>query len=259
MPVRGAPFGRAGRFGPDAYDDWRAETLGGITEDIERRLVLRLAGDLYGCRILDIGCGDGALGLELWRRGASFVVGCDPDPRMVARATAAAAERRAPARYAIAAAERLPFGDRSFDIVTMITVLAFVPRPESALDEIARVLTPGGRLVLADLGRWSLWAASRRIRGWLGLAPLWRAAKFRSAGELRTLLRSAGFGPERVSGAVYYPRSALLARLMRRLDPWLGELTTFGAAFVAILARNATSRLRRVEPDQGGRLVRPAI
>jgi ubiquinone/menaquinone biosynthesis C-methylase UbiE len=259
MPLQGAALGRAGRFGPDAYDDWRAETLGGITEDIERRLVLRLAGDLNGCRILDIGCGDGALGLELWRRAASLVVGCDPDPRMVARAAAAAAERRAPVSYVIAAAERLPFADHSFDVVTMITVLAFVPRPESALGEIARVLKPGGRLVLGDLGRWSLWAASRRVRGWLGLAPLWRAAKFRSAGELRTLLQAAGLRAERISGAVYYPRSALLMRLMRRLDPRLGEMTTFGAAFVAILAHTAKPPLRRVEPDQGGGLVRPAI
>jgi hypothetical protein len=46
---------------------------------------------------------------------------------------------------------------------------------------------------------------------------------------------------------------------MRQFDPWLGEMTTFGAAFVAVLAHNTESPLRRVEPDQGGGLVRPAI
>ena len=234
-----APSDRAGQFGPNAYDNWRAETLGAITEDIERRLILRLAGDPNGCSILDIGCGDGGLGLEFWRRGASLVVGCDLDPRMVARAAAAAAARRAPARFVIAAAERLPFAACSVDIVTMITVLAFVPQPGSALDEIARVLKPDGRLVLGDLGRWSLWAASRRIRGWLGLAPMWQAAKFRSAGELRALLQGAGLRCERIFGAVYYPRSARIARAMAPLDPLLGELTTFGAAFVAIRAHKA--------------------
>ena len=59
----------------------------------------------------------------------------------------------------IAAAEQLPFGDRSFDIVSLITVLAFMPKPGLALAEIARVLRPGGRLVLGDLGKWSSWAA----------------------------------------------------------------------------------------------------
>ena len=58
-----------------------------------------------------------------------------------------------------------------------------------ALREIARVLNPGGRLVIGDLGKWSLWAASRRIRGWYG-AEMWRAARFRSAGELRRLIRA---------------------------------------------------------------------
>lgn len=234
MPIRGTPSGRAGEFGPDIYDDWRAQTLGAITEAIERRLVLRLAGDPRGCSILDVGCGDGALGLEFWGRGAAFVVGCDLDPRMIARATAVAAERRAAAPFVIAGAERLPFAACSFDIVTMITVLAFVPRPESALDEIARVLKPGGRLVLGDLGRWSLWAASRRIRSRLGLAPMWQAATFRSARELEALLQGAGLRSEHMSGAVYFPRSAPIAGAMAPLDPLLGELTTFGAAFVAI-------------------------
>jgi ubiquinone/menaquinone biosynthesis C-methylase UbiE len=233
----GAPPGRAGQFGPDAYDGWRAATLGAVTEGIERRLILRLMGDVNGCSVLDVGCGDGALGLEFWRNGASLVVGCDIDPRMVARAVAAAAEHEVPAGYAIAAAEHLPFPDHAFERVTMITVLAFVLQPERVLQEIARVLKPGGRLILGDLGRWSSWAVSRRVRSWLGLAPMWKAARFTSARRLRGMVQAAGLRPEHISGAVYYPRSAPMAKLMRGLDPWLGELTTFGAAFIAVLAR----------------------
>jgi hypothetical protein len=56
--------------------------------------------------------------------------------------------------------------------------------------EMARVLKPGGRLIIGELGRWSLWAAHRRIRGWLGY-PTWRVAMFRTATELRELARVA--------------------------------------------------------------------
>ncbi len=82
---------------------------------------------------------------------------------MIAYASAQAAEDKAAINYAVARAERLPFPDRSFDLATPITVLAFVREPDFAMREVARVLRPGGSLVIGDLGKWSLWVASRRI------------------------------------------------------------------------------------------------
>jgi ubiquinone/menaquinone biosynthesis C-methylase UbiE len=225
----------AGQFGPESYSQWRGTSLGNITETLQQRLILRLAGDVTGRAVLDAGCGDGALTLALWRGGAAQVAGCDVDPRMAARAQARAAQHKAAIHCAVARAERLPFRDNSFDLVTMITVLAFVAAPDAALREIARVLKPGGRLVVGELGKWSSWAAARRIRGWLG-AAMWKAAQFRSSRELRRDVEAAGFCVEHVSGAVYYPRVTLLARLMAPVDPMFGEATTFGAAFVALRA-----------------------
>ncbi len=158
---------------------------------------------------------------------------------MIARAAAEAARHNAAIDYAIADAERLPFRDGVFDIVTIVTVLTFVPAPQAALREIARVLRPGGRLVIGDLGKWSLWAASRRLRAWLGAAPMWNAAQFRTAGELRALVQAARLRVEQVSGAVYYPRCGPIAKLMAPLDPAFGELTTVGAAFLAVQASKA--------------------
>jgi ubiquinone/menaquinone biosynthesis C-methylase UbiE len=229
----------AGQFGPAAYADWRATSLGSLTEGIEHRLVLRLVGEVKGSSILDAGCGDGALTLSFWWNGAAQVIGCDIDPKMIARARAQAVRQNAPIDYTIADAGRLPFQSESFDIVTIITVLAFVRQPERALQEFARVLKPGVRLVIGDLGKWSLWAASRRIRGWLGLAPRWNAARFRTAGELRALTEGAQLRVELVSGAVYYPRWRSIARLVAPIDSSLGEITTFGAAFLVIRASKA--------------------
>lgn len=225
----------AGEIGPEAYAKWRATPLGRITEDLEQQLVLSLMGPLKGRRVLNVGCGDGTLTVACLEGGASYVVGCDIDPRMISSAATRAARRKANISYAVARAERLPFRDRSFDLITAITLLAFVPEADQAVSEMARVLRDGGRLVIGDLGKWSLWAASRRIRGWIG-SETWREARFRTTGELRELVEGAGLHVEHVSGAIYYPQLGLMARLMAPADPLLGHLTTVGAAFLAVKA-----------------------
>lgn len=225
----------AGEVGPEAYATWRGTPLGRITEDLERQVVLRLAGELKGRSVLNVGCGDGALTVAWREAGASSVVGCNVNPRMIAAATARAARHTAAIGYAVARAECLPFRDCSFDVITAITMLAFVPEADRAVSEMARVLKAGGGLVIGDLGKWSLWAASRRIRGWMGSAT-WREARFRTASELRELVENAKLHVECLSGAIYYPHFGLIAKLMAPADPLLGRLTTVGAAFLAVKA-----------------------
>jgi hypothetical protein len=79
MSVGRKAANHAGEFGPEAYTTWRSSSLGTITEDIERRLILHLAGELNGRAVLDVGCGDGARTLVCWQNGASPLVGCDID------------------------------------------------------------------------------------------------------------------------------------------------------------------------------------
>jgi SAM-dependent methyltransferase len=226
---------RAGEVGPGIYAEWRASTLGAITESVEQELVLDLAGPPFGKSVLDVGCGDGTLAAEFHRKGASFVVGCDPDPQMIAKAAARTVAERDAMRYLLGRAEHLPFQDRSFDVVTAITVLCFVEQRPRAVQEMARVLKPGGRLVIGGLGRWSTWAASRRARAWLG-NEFWKHARFTTAHELRSAATAAGLHLDRICGAVYYPHCDLAARAMKRLDPLLGRVTTVGAAFIAMQA-----------------------
>jgi SAM-dependent methyltransferase len=225
----------AGEVGPDIYADWRASTLGAITESLEQELVLKLAGPLSGKAVLDVGCGDGTLTTEFRHRGASIVIGCDPDPRMIAKATARTMAERDAMSYLLGRAEHLPFRDQSFDVVTAVTVLCFVEQKSRAVEEMARVLKPRGRIVIGELGRWSTWAASRRIRAWLG-NEFWRHARFTTTHELRTLAIAAGLHVDRLHGAVYYPHCALAARATKPLDPLLGGVTTFGAAFIVMQA-----------------------
>lgn len=219
---------------PDAYRRWRASRLGRITDALEQDLILDLVGATQGRRILDIGCGDGTLLAELARRGA-IVTGIDTDPHMLAAARERACQETLEMMLVDGNAGGLPFPDETFDVVLAVTVLCFVRDAEQAFMEMARVMKPGGRLVIGELGRWSLWAAKRRIKGWLG-SSTWRAAKFRSRRELTRLGKDAGLTVEKVRGAIFYPPCGLCAALLAPIDSWLGRSVTLGAAFLAVAA-----------------------
>ena len=219
-------------IGPARYAAWRASPLGALTAALEMRLLLELAGPLAGRQLLDVGCGDGALACTVAARGAS-VTGVDPDLAMLAAARARALDQGLHVRCLEGSLERLPFPDASADLVVAVTVLCFVPRAGVAVRELARVLRPGGRLVLGELGRWSTWAALRRVRGWRG-SSTWSAATFRSAAHLRALAAGAGLTVGPVRGAIFYPPLELAASVMAPVDAWLGRRTTLGAAFIAL-------------------------
>lgn len=221
-------------IGPKAYEAWRARSLGTLTEAIELRAVLDLAGDVSGARLLDAGCGDGALVAAVAAKGAE-VTGVDPDPAMLLAAQKRTSDAGIKATFTEGRLERLPFPDASFDVVASITVLCFLPDAAVAFREMARVLRPGGRLVLGELSRWSLWAAQRRVRGWLG-SRTWKGARFRTPRELRALAGQAGLRVTALRGAVYYPRIGWLARAMAPFDPWFARFGAFGAAFLALSA-----------------------
>jgi ubiquinone biosynthesis O-methyltransferase len=228
------PAGDLPDLGPGVSARWRASEIGATTERLEGRLIRELVGEINGCRILDVGCGDGEFALELARRGAT-VTGIDASAAMIDAAKARAKQANVDITFQVAMAENLPCPAERFDVVTAITILCFVDDAAPVFREIAGVLRPGGRLVIGELGKWSSWAALRRIRASLG-SQLWRRGRFRTAKELRGLAEQAGLRVESVRGAIYYPRWNLAARLMSGCDPVLGRLTTFGAGFVALLA-----------------------
>lgn len=219
---------------PDAYADWRRSRLGRITDALEERLLLDQIGPARGLRILDVGCGDGLLAIRLAQGGAQ-VTGLDASADMIAAARGRAKASGVEVGLIEGDASDLPCSDGHFDCVVSVSTLCFIADPRRAIREMVRVLQPGGRLILGELGRWNLWAAQRRVKGWLG-AELWRAAHFRSRAGLVALATDAGLKDAFVTGAVFYPPLGLAAKAMATIDPWIGRRTSIGAAFLVLSA-----------------------
>lgn len=98
--------------------------------------------------VLDVGCGTGAV-LELLHGEypEKRLTGLDLTPRMIEMARAKQLEN---VRFIVGDAEALPFESRSFDVVLCSNSFHHYPHPEKFFSEAARVLRPGGRLILRD-------------------------------------------------------------------------------------------------------------
>lgn len=176
---------------------------GRLHTDIGTRAVnLALAHCPTPGRVLDVGCGTGMALRELARRlpGAITLSGVDAAAGMISQARAKAGDPRL--TFVQGTAERLPFGDRTFDLVISTTSFDHWTDQQAGLAECHRVLTARGTFVLADLcSSWllpTLVGGRDRARTPLRATRLLAAAGFRSlawhrlyAGVIRAVTASA--------------------------------------------------------------------
>ena len=192
----GAPYSASFDKPAAAYDRF----VGRYSEQLARALVAKLEIE-PGRRVLDVGCGPGALTAVLAEIvGAEATAAVEPSEPF-----AAACRERVPgADVRVAAAEALPFGDESFDLTLSQLVVNFLPQPLAGLREMGRVTKPGGTVAASvwdyagemtmlrafwdsaielDLDRAWAFDEAKRFQGCTPhhLPNLWAAAGFRDA------------------------------------------------------------------------------
>ncbi|MBF6338560.1 methyltransferase domain-containing protein [Nocardia abscessus] len=150
-----------------------------------------------GERALDIGAGTGSEVLEFAERVGpdGEAVGVDPNPAMLAVAGARAEAAGVHVRFVEGTTYRLPFPDDSFDAVRCERVYQHLDDPAAATAEIARVLRPGGRVLLID-SDWHTAIAhpgDDDVIARLSTSMLATTPNPKSGRRLRGLLTAAGF------------------------------------------------------------------
>lgn len=136
------------------------------------RVLADLAGVRPGDRVLDAGCGVGGSSCWLAQHRGAEVVGITPVQSQIEQARAIAAERGLAERVRFERADytRTPFPDASFDVVWALESLCHAPIKAEFYREAARLLCPGGRLIVAEYVRAArdLGASGERlVRRWL--------------------------------------------------------------------------------------------
>jgi 2-polyprenyl-3-methyl-5-hydroxy-6-metoxy-1,4-benzoquinol methylase len=227
-----------------AYDDWhRTHEVDPEAEAPWYQLIkgsVRPDADLAGKRVLDIGCGLGGFTGWLARHpaGPAEVVGADFSSVAVekARAFAGASPR---VRFEQADIQRLAWPDNRFDTVFSCETIEHVPDPPGAVRELARVLTPGGRLYLSTPNYLSLMGL---YRVYVGL----RGRTFDEGGQpichpnnvIRTSrwIRGAGLHPMATLGAGHYLPIPGRPQLRLHWLDRLGPLTRWAALHTVFIA-----------------------
>jgi ubiquinone/menaquinone biosynthesis C-methylase UbiE len=187
---------------------------------LERHLPQRGAG----LRLLDLGCGTGHH-LARWRQRGFMVTGVDGSTEMLAQARA----NNPGVELQQADVEALPFADGSFDVVLCLEVLRYLPGSARCIQEMARVLKPGGICLATAAPVFNLngyWLVNR-LAHLIPLGDLVRLKQFFiTSHRLRREFTAAGFDAPTVYGVYCGPINwaerlapALLPRLLRAWEP----------------------------------------
>ena len=121
---------------------WQDGFTDGVDPEYEEQILPIAANLLSGYdRILDVGTGEGQVARLAAAQGSSLVAGIDPTSNQVVMAK----ERAGGPVYARSGADALPFADEAFDAVVACLVFEHIEAVDEAIEEVARVLRPGGR------------------------------------------------------------------------------------------------------------------
>lgn len=135
----------------DTYDDYYKDPLGELVDSIEKRVVKPLLDEISNKKALEIGCGTGHW-TKFFSDEGFEITGIDLSGKMLRVAIKKNIEN---AKFLRGDAQSIDFPNESFPNVFVMTTLEFVNDTVKAIDEIYRVLKPGGYLLVAGLNETS--------------------------------------------------------------------------------------------------------
>jgi ubiquinone/menaquinone biosynthesis C-methylase UbiE len=196
--------------------------------------------------VLDLGCGIGRFTPLLAETFGGLTYGIDPAERMLAVARVSNPHPRV--RYVAGKAERIPLADRTCDLVLVFLAFHHVAHRAVAAREIARVLRPGGRLLLQ-----SSFSGQLEDRLWFHYFPRARQVEdklFPALPDVLTVFSAAGLtliGDERLECELAPSLAAYAEKLHHRAIPTFEYLTEreIAEGFAALAADVAAERPER--------------
>jgi len=197
---------------------------------------VRAVRPFAGLSLVDIGCGGGLVCEPMARLGAT-VTGIDPSPKTIAAASRHAEGGGLAISYRVAQAEVLVMEGRRFDVVLCLEVVEHVPDVRGFLSVLARLLAPGGVMILSTINR-TVKAYALAIVGaeyvlrWLPVGTH-RWERFVTPDELGRALEATGLSMSAATGVVYDPLA----------DRWrLGPDTDVNYMAMAVAPQRAAAR-----------------
>jgi ubiquinone/menaquinone biosynthesis C-methylase UbiE len=175
-------------------------------------LAKRIAGQLAeGSRILEVAPGPGYFCIELAKRGSYSITGMDLSRTFVKMAAEKAAEAGVPVQFVQGSASNMPFPKETFDFLLCRAAFKNFADPVGALQEMCRVLRPGGSALLIDLSREAQPEAVSREVDKMGLSTVnrvltklaFKTMLIRSAysrAEFEQMLAQTAFSKTEISG-----------------------------------------------------------
>ncbi|MGZ7041019.1 MAG: bifunctional demethylmenaquinone methyltransferase/2-methoxy-6-polyprenyl-1,4-benzoquinol methylase UbiE [Thermoanaerobaculia bacterium] len=205
------------------YDRANLVLSGGI-HHLWRRAAVRWSGVKPGDHVLDCATGTGDLAIAFRRAAGDTgeVVGIDFVPEMIELAR----HKSGGIRFEVADVAALPFEDGSFDIASIAFGIRNVGDPRNGIREMARVLRPGGRLIVLEFGR-------PKRRGFGAAYDLYRTRVLPAIGGLITGQKHAYEYLDRSS--VAFPHGEEFVSLMRDSGDFSSvefRPLTFGIAYL---------------------------
>jgi len=220
-----------------------------MISELQQEFVVRMLRDAE--RVLDAGCGTGRFTLPLARQGMQ-VVALDASQEMldVARRKAAEAGVAHRIEFVLGDVENLDYGDGTFDGATSIAVLRHFPSPARSIGELARVVRPGGTLVL-DYLNWYVFRFYEPLRSLFVHSPNVPNPHFfrnhySTFGEIRDLMTANGVQVVQRRGVSKLPSHFFLCQLRLRflagLLRFLERTINFGAVVMVVGRKLSDSR-----------------